>query len=107
MFYFFDYEFALFPVCYRFEFQHCTTFAVLKFHPFGIVCSFLALVEFLDVFTHISVKLVKVDVCQYRADYSTLWRATICFVEYPIFNKSRIEELAYQSKKTLIVNSLP
>lgn len=34
----------------------------------------------LDVFTHISVKLVKVDVCQYRADYSTLWRATICLL---------------------------
>ncbi len=57
------------------------------------LCSF-SLIQFLSVFFDVFVELVKIDICQYRTYYPTLWCSAIRFVKYPIFHISGIQKLS-------------
>ena len=85
-------------------FQLCcqVVFFLPKLFCYRIFFAPFSLIEFLSVFFDVFVELVKIDICQYRTYYPTLWCSAIRFVKYPIFHISGIQKLSDKAQKTHI-----
>ena len=93
-------------VCLGFQFLY--TFVLTACNPFvfRVALPHLTSVELRDIFHNIFIQLVKVDVRQYGADYSTLRSSAECFVEFPFLQVTCIEKFTDKTQEAFICDAL-
>ncbi len=91
-----------------FGFKFPYSFVLAARYPFVFRIAFprLALVELRDIFHHILIQLIKVDIRQYRTDDTSLGSTIVSMVKCPLFQISCFQELTNKTEETLVRDAL-
>src|SRR6266487_1822121 len=79
---------------------------VANLFMFRVLGSHFSFFKVCDEPFNIAVEFVKVDVCQYWRNDSSLWRAAICSIVLPVLHIACFNHLSNDIEKFLIVNLL-